>query len=185
MKGRQHADVANSFVRLPTPYTVGDRIVGDAVRRIRTYPICAKCDKQWPKEYPLTIVVPRFRRVAGVIHPVAMPDVNSQKIMEELITLACNKSVGCWRECHCGKGWNMKCLNDCEARGVGRPGDCPCICSCNPGCGNRKIYPCQCGYTKIFHKSDCPVGLFKRDSSFITALARKRMLEAGRSRGRA
>ncbi len=187
---RVKADVLNSFYRIPTPTNAPLRGGLDIYWRYKTRPICARCDRQFPKDMPLVIQIPKFREqtVGGKVLriPEALPGVHDEKIMEQFMVLACNKGVGCWRECRCGKNYNMTCINNCVIRGVpfARKGDCPCICACNPGCGNRKKYPCECGYVKLFHNSGCPVGEFKRDSSFLIALVRRRMMDAARRQNR-
>ncbi len=185
---RVKADVLNSFFRIPTPENAPLRSGLGEYHRFRTYPICARCDKQWPKQYPLLMQIPKFIDHGGVL--VAGPGITDERVMEEMMVNACNKGVGCWRECLCGRNWSMQCHNNCvirgdtDASGIGpaRVGDCKCICACNPGCGNQKKYPCQCGYTSIFHNKGCPVGDFKRDSSFLTTYIRNRMIKQGRSR---
>ena len=184
------ADVLNTFYRIPTPENAPLRAGLGDVSRFRTYPICQRCDKQWPKQYPLILQIPKFvTSAAGIIS--AGPGITDERVMEELMVNACNKGVGCWRECCCGRNWNMICRNNCVIRGApdasnhgpARPGDCMCICACNPGCGNKKQYPCICGYVDIFHNKGCPVGGFKRDSSFIMAYLRDRRLKDSRGRG--
>ena len=184
---RIKADVLNSFFRIPTPENSPLRAGLGDFYRFKTYPICARCDKQWPKQYPLILQIPKWVESGGVL--VAGPGITDERVMEEMMMNACNKGVGCWRECSCGRNWNMKCQKDCvirgdtDASGMGpaRPGDCKCICACNPGCGNRKVYPCACGYTSIFHNKGCPVGDFKRDSSFLTSYIRQRLMRRGAS----
>ncbi len=178
---RIKADSLNTLYRIPTPENAPLRAGLGEYHRFRTYPICARCDKQWPKQYPLLLQIPKFVLSGGVLVP--GPGIHDERVMEELMVNACNKGVGCWRECLCGKNWRMVCVNNCVIRGdtdasgfgPARVGDCKCICGCRPGCGNQKKYPCQCGYTSIFHNKGCPVGDFKRDSSFLTTYIRQRM----------
>jgi hypothetical protein len=183
---RIKADALNAFYRIPTPENAPLRAgLGDMLR-FKTYPICARCDRQFPKQYPLILQIPKFVQGPGGILTRG-PGITDERVMEEFMVNACNKAVGCWRECLCGKNWNMKCQKDCVIRGEkdasgfgpARAGDCGCICTCKPGCGNQKKYPCQCGYTSIFHNKSCPVGDFKRDSSFLTAYIRQRLTRRG------
>lgn len=194
---RIKADVMNTFIRLPSPENAPLRGGLGDYHRFKTYPICAKCDKQWPKEYPLILQVPKFVDQGGIL--VAGPGISDQRVMEEMMVNACNRAVGCWRECLCGRNWRTQCVANCvirgdtDASGMGpaRVGDCKCICACIPGCGNQKRYPCRCSvrhsgtrqpirYVDIFHNKGCPVADFKRDSSFVTALVRQRLGLSGR-----
>ena len=178
---RPRVDSYNSFYRIPTPVNAPLRAGLGDMYRFKTFPICQKCDTPFPQKYPLLLQVPKFVDVGGVL--VRGPGITDERVMQEMMVNACNKGVGHWAECHCGRGWNMKCQKDCVIRGAkdasgfgpARPGDCGCICACNPACGNKKIYPCNCGYRLLFHTKDCPVGLFKRDSSFLTGLVRNRI----------
>jgi hypothetical protein len=179
---RIKADVLNSLFRLPTPENAPVRAGLGDFHRFKTYPICARCDKQWPKQYPLIFQIPKFVTSAGGIMSPG-PGITDERVMEEMLTIACNKGAGCWRECLCGRNWSTKCVNNCvltgalDASGFGpaRVGDCACICTCKPGCGNQGWHPCRCGYTSIFHNKSCPVGDFKRNFSFMTPLVRRRL----------
>ncbi len=187
---RVHADVFNSFWRIPTPENAPLRAGIGEMYRFRTRPICAKCGKGWPK--PLIIQYPKFSTEAGLLIPQTLPSIHDSAVMEDFMVRASNIGTGCWIDCKCGRNWNMKCNNQCVMRGLkdrsgwgpAREGDCMCICACVPRCGNKKVYPCRCGYVDQFHMKDCPVGLFKRDSSFLLPYARQKMIEAGRRRER-
>jgi hypothetical protein len=185
-KARKWYDSYNSFFRIPTPENAPLRGGLGDYHRFKTYPICQKCDKQWPSQYPLVLQIPKFVDIgSGIL--AAGPGITDERVMEDMMVNACNKGVGCWRECLCSKNWNMECRAQCVERGdtdasgmgVARKGDCKCICACKPGCGNRKWYPCRCRYTSIFHNKGCPVGDFKRDSSFLTAHIRSRLMKRG------
>jgi hypothetical protein len=156
--------------------------------RYRTYPICQKCDRQWPASKPLILQIPKFILQGSLL--VAGPGIQDQRVIEEMMVNACERGVGCWSVCCCGKNFNQKCHKQCVMRGVenARPGDCPCVCACRVGCGNQKKYPCRCSvkhdgkmmrYVDIFHNKGCPVADFKRTSSFVTALVRRRLTHKG------
>ena len=175
MKQRPYADAMNTFWRLPTPSNAPLRAGLPDMLRFRTHPICQKCGKQWPSDKPLIIQIPKWVDAGGVLVP--GPGINDQKVIEQMMVIANNKGTGCWSECNCGRNFRMQCIAQCVERGVpdARPGDCPCVCACRVACGNRKIYPCRCGYTSIFHMKGCPVADFKRDFSFMTSLVRQRL----------
>lgn len=179
---RLYFDATNSFFRFRTLRDITLRSgLADTAWVFATTPQCAKCGKDWPAPY--RIKIPKMQMLRGFAIPQAMPFPDDAKIVEQAMAVVCNLAVGCWIDCSCGKNFNMKCINNCVERGAtdasgfdpARPGDCPCLCTCTPGCGNKKKYPCACGHRLKFHTTDCPVGLFKRDSSFIVALQRDRM----------
>ena len=185
--GRIYYDAQNGFYKFRTLRDITLRSgLAETAWVFATTPICAKCGKEWPAPY--RILIPKTQMVAGLALPQAMPLPDDAKIVEQAMAVICNMGVGCWADCACGKAWNMKCLNDCvatgklDASGFGpaRPGDCGCLCCCTPACGNKRIYPCKCGHRLKLHMNDCPVGLFKRDSSFIVAMVRDRMMRKTR-----
>lgn len=187
---RVYFDAKNSFYKFKTMQDITLRCgLADTAWVFATMPECVKCGKTWPAPYRINI--PKSRIVSGIEVLEQMPLPEDARIVEQAMTVICNAAVGCWEDCRCGKGYNMRCINDCVDRGLpdasnygpARPGDCLCMCTCTPGCGNKKQYPCRCGRVEKFHSKGCPVGLFKRDSSFIVAHVRERMMKAGRARG--
>ncbi len=190
---QKRADTLNSFYRIFTPENHTRRAGLREQYIYRTFPQCVKCGKSFPKNDPVEYVQDKFEFTPGNIAVLRkVESLGDSNVMEYLMVVACNRGVGCWKDCHCGKASNQKCVKNCVLRGLpnasgfglARSGDCTCICSCVFGCGNQGIYPCRCGHISRYHYPGCPIGLFKRQSSFFLPWKRQQMIIAGKIRER-
>lgn len=168
-KTGQYGKDWNEFYRIHTP--IPTPLPFGGFWRLAAKCECVKCGRDF-------IQVIRVHKVQlgsflseTVIHK-ANP--NDEKIMTTFMLRACENGVGCWKNCRPFKHMKV----------CGHHGECNCPraaeCVCPKGCGNRGIHPCQCG--RMFdkdhgkHRRGCPVGLYKRTSSFEVSFLRSQMV---------
>ena len=167
--------IENEFFKLSTPIQAPKTFRGFVW--LASTASCKKCSRQHTQALRIhQVQLPGF--LGGVVIHKPMP--SEAKLAASFMLRVCDNAVGCWKTCRPFDHMKV-CL--C-------PGECGCeraaACVCPKGCGNRGIHPCQCG--RMFaevggkHRQACPVGLYKRVSSFAVDTMRSQMTGPGKGR---
>lgn len=185
MKTRNTGKDFNQFIQVYQPEVTPLPFGG--FYRLASKIRCVKCGRCDP---PQSIQVIR-------VHKVQLPDFgmtdkevlvkpvpNDEKLMTTMMLRACDNFVGCWNTC---RPWQH--LKVCQLplrrrlMGSHDPHTCLCPktpdCTCPQRCGNKGVWPCECG--RMFgphgkHQDACPVGLYKRHSSFSLDFMRSQLV---------
>lgn len=167
--------IQNEFFKVYTPEQAPKTFRG--YTWLKAQAECRKCSRQHTQALRIhQVQLPSF--LSNVVIHKPMP--SEEKIATSFMVRVCDNSVGCWKTC---RPWGHMKVCSC-------PGECTCErskdCVCPKGCGNRGIHPCQCG--RMFadvggkHSRGCPIGLYKRESSFAVSHMRSQMVGPGRKR---
>ena len=169
----------NEFYLIHEPVPVPLQFGGKSFTRLAAKCECRKCGRSF-------IEVLRLHNVhTDIVTEIAYrkPDMSDEKIMTSFMVMACENGVGCWKTC---RPWKHVKVCQMPSRRLilnHDPHACACPpnskCTCPTGCGNKGIYPCQCGHAfgpHGKHMDGCSVGLYKRHSSFSIEFMRSQLV---------
>ena len=175
----------NEFYRLTTP--IPTPLPFGGFYRLACNAICQKCGRSFIQVLRVHKThIPSFLSLDKEV--LVKPNPSDEKIMTSLMIRACDNGIGCFKPCRPWKHVKVCQLPSKRLLLAHNPHLCKCPpstdCTCEIGCGNKGIYPCQCGHAfgpHGKHNNGCPVGLYKRDSQFALEFMRSQLIKSHRA----